>query len=147
MLRRGAGKAPRGAVRAAAADALDLPFPDRCFDGATVGFGARNLADLDRGLVELRRVLREGARLVVLEFSLPAWRPLRALYLFYFNRLLPLIGRAVSGHPTAYAYLPASVDAFPAPRALQRRLERAGFRDCGYRLLSGGIAAIHWGER
>jgi demethylmenaquinone methyltransferase/2-methoxy-6-polyprenyl-1,4-benzoquinol methylase len=147
MLRLGRGKASPGAIRTAAADALQLPFRAGCFDGATVGFGVRNLADLDAGLGELFRVLRSGARLVILEFSLPAWPPFRSLYLLYFRRVLPLLGRAVSGHPTAYSYLPASVDGFPAPASLQQRLERAGFRDCGYRLLTGGIAAIHWGTR
>jgi demethylmenaquinone methyltransferase / 2-methoxy-6-polyprenyl-1,4-benzoquinol methylase len=146
MLRRGADKARRRAA-AAAADALALPFADRTFDGATVGFGVRNLADLDAGLAELFRVLKEGRRLVILDFTTPPWAPLRALYLFYFRRLLPLLGGAISGHREAYAYLPASVETFPAPAALQRMMERAGFRDCGFDLLTGGIAAIHWGMR
>jgi len=147
MLRLGAGKARPGAMRAAAADALDLPFPDARFDGAMVAFGVRNLVDLDAGLAELARVLRPGARLVVLEFTTPAWAPFRALYHFYFHRLLPLVGRAVSGHPTAYSYLPASVSSFPAPDALLAKLEAAGLHDCAYSLLTGGIAALHWGTR
>jgi demethylmenaquinone methyltransferase/2-methoxy-6-polyprenyl-1,4-benzoquinol methylase len=147
MLKLGSAKAGRRAIRPAAADALQLPFRGGSFDGATVGFGVRNYADLNAGLAELHRVLRVGARLVVLEFTLPSWRPFRALYLYYFNRLVPLLGRAVSGHPTAYSYLPESVGTFPSPAALQRRLEGMGFRDCGYRLLTGGIAAIHWGSR
>ena len=146
MLRLGAGKA-EGRVLAAGSDALQLPFADGTFDGALVGFGVRNLADLDAGLVELRRVLREGARLVVLDFTTPAFAPMRALYLFYFRRVLPLVGRLVSGHPTAYAYLPSSVTEFPAPAALRARMEGAGFRECGWRLLTGGIAAVHWGKR
>jgi len=146
MLRLGAGKA-EGRVLRAGSDALQLPFADGTFDGAFVGFGVRNLADLDAGLSELRRVLRDGARLVVLDFTTPAFAPLRALYLFYFRRLLPLVGRLVSGHPTAYAYLPSSVKEFPAPAALRARMEGAGFRECGWRLLTGGIAAVHWGER
>jgi demethylmenaquinone methyltransferase/2-methoxy-6-polyprenyl-1,4-benzoquinol methylase len=148
MLRLGGRKARRpGVIEPVASDALGLPFRAGCFDGAMVGFGVRNLADLDAGLAELSRVLRAGARLVVLEFALPAWRPFRALYRFYFTRVLPAIGRAVSGHPTAYSYLPASVDGFPAPDALRARLEQAGLRSCGFRLLTGGIAAIHWGSR
>ena len=147
MLKLGSGKGRPGAIRPVAADSLELPFPTACFDGATVGFGVRNLADLDAGLAELARVLRPGTRLVVLEFTTPVWPPLRALYLFYFHRLLPLIGRVVSRHPTAYSYLPASVSTFPAPAALRERLGEAGFRDCGYRLLTGGIAALHWGTR
>ena len=147
MLKLGAGKGRSGAIRAAAADALELPFAGGRFDGAMVGFGVRNLADLDAGLAELARVMRPGARLVILEFTTPVWPPFRALYLFYFHRLLPLIGRAISRHPTAYSYLPASVSTFPAPDALRERLELAGFRDSAYSLLTGGIAALHWGTR
>jgi demethylmenaquinone methyltransferase/2-methoxy-6-polyprenyl-1,4-benzoquinol methylase len=146
MLRLGAGKAGRS-VRAAAADTLQLPFRDGTFDGVTVGFGVRNLEDLDAGLRELRRVLSKDARLVILDFTTPPSAPIRALYLFYFRRILPLVGRLVSGHPTAYAYLPASVEQFPTPEALAQRLRGAGFSDCGFRLLTGGIAAIHWGKR
>ena len=147
MLKLGAGKARADAVRAAAADTLELPFPDGRFDGAMVAFGIRNLTDLDAGLAELARVLRPGARLVILEFTTPVWAPFRALYLFYFRRLLPLIGRAVSRHPTAYSYLPASVSTFPAPEQLLVRLQAAGFREAGCSLLTGGIAALHWGTR
>ena len=146
MLRRGTGKA-NGRVLRAGSDALDLPFKDGTFDGATVGFGVRNLADLDAGLVELRRVLGDGARLVILDFSTPAVAPMRVLYLFYFRRVLPVVGRLVSGHPTAYDYLPSSVMGFPSPPVLEARMMRAGFRACGYQLLTGGIAAVHWGER
>ena len=146
MLKRGARKAG-GLVRRAAADALRLPFADRTFDGALVGFGVRNLSDLDAGLAELRRVLRDGARLVVLEFSTPAVAPIRALYHLYFHGVLPLVGRVISGNPTAYEYLPSSVTEFPSPPALQARMERAGFLVCGWSVLTGGIAALHWGER
>lgn len=146
MLKLGGGKAG-GRVLRAGSDALQFPFADGTFDGAFVGFGVRNLADLDAGVAELRRVLREGARLVILDFTTPTFAPLRALYLFYFRRLLPLAGRLVSGHPTAYDYLPSSVLEFPAPAALRQRMEQAGFRNCGWRLLTGGIAAVHWGER
>ena len=147
MLKLGAGKGRPDAIRSAAADALELPFRGGRFDGAMVAFGVRNLTDLDAGLAELARVLRPGARLVILEFTTPVWAPFRALYLFYFRRLLPLIGRAVSRHPTAYSYLPASVSTFPGPDLLRKRLEAAGFRDCGHSLLTGGIAALHWGAR
>jgi demethylmenaquinone methyltransferase/2-methoxy-6-polyprenyl-1,4-benzoquinol methylase len=147
MLRRGAGKGAAGAIRPAAADALALPFRDGTFDGATVGFGVRNLEDLDAGLHELHRVLKTGARLVILDFTTPPSGPVRALYFLYFRWILPLVGRAISRHPTAYAYLPASVAVFPPPRGLAARMEGAGFRDCDFRLLTGGIAAIHWGQR
>lgn len=128
-------------------DALRLPFPDASFDGATVGFGVRNLADLDRGLGELARVLRPGARLVILEFTVPPNALLRRLYMLYFTRILPVVGRLVSGHPWAYTYLPESVKEFPGPESLSERLRAAGFREASHRLLTGGIAALHVGVR
>ncbi len=147
MLHHGADKPPAGLVARLAADTLQLPFGDAGFDGAMVGFGIRNLADLDAGLRELGRVLRPGRRLVILDFATPHFAPFRAAYLFYFQRVLPAIGRLVSGHSTAYSYLPESVKEFPAPEALRARLEAAGFQGCGFDLLTGGIAAIHWGSR
>lgn len=147
MLRLGLPKPPPGTVRAAAADTLELPFRDQTFDGAMVAFGIRNVADLGQGLAELRRVLKAAARLVVLDFTTPTFAPLRAAYLFYFRRVLPLVGRLVSGHPTAYTYLPSSVAEFPPPEELRQLMQRAGLGDCGYRLLTGGIAAVHWGTR
>lgn len=145
MLVRGKGKA--GRARPVGADALALPFANARFDGAMCAFGVRNLADLDTGLAEAHRVLRPGARFVVLEFTTPRFAPLRALYLFYFRRVLPAIGRAVSKHRDAYTYLPESVLEFPDPEAFARRLRGAGFRAVGYDLLSGGICAIHHGTR
>lgn len=145
MLRRGAGKS--GKVRPAAADALRLPFDDAMFDGATVGFGVRNLMDLDQGLREAARVLRPGARFVVLEFSTPRHQPMRAMYLAYFRHVLPRVGRLVSKHRSAYDWLPASVLAFPEPPYLARRLEAAGFEAVRWRSLWGGIVAIHVGVR
>jgi len=145
MLARGRGKAER--ARPVGADALTLPFADGRFDGAMVAFGVRNLADLDAGLAEAHRVLKPGARFVVLEFATPRLAPLRALYLFYFQRVLPAIGRAVSKHRDAYSYLPESMRDFPEPAALARRLAAAGFRDVGYDLLTGGICAVHYGAR
>src|SRR6059058_4591146 len=132
MLERGKGKSPR--TRPVAADAL-------------VAFGVRNLADLDAGLRETYRVLRPGAGFVVLEFTTPRFAPLRAAYLFYFRRVLPAIGRAVSKHRDAYTYLPESVLEFPDPDALARRLGDAGFRAVRYELLSGGICALHHATR
>jgi len=145
MLAWGKGKTTR--ARPVGADALTLPFADGRFDGAMCAFGVRNLADLDAGLREAHRVLRPGARFVVLEFTTPRSAPLRALYLFYFRRVLPAIGRAVSKHRDAYTYLPESVLEFPAPDALARRLSTAGFRDVAYELLTGGICAVHHGTR
>ena len=145
MLARGRGKAPR--LAAVGADALALPFADASFDGAMVAFGVRNLADLDAGFIEVARVLRTGARLVVLEFTTPRFAPLRAAYLFYVRRILPAIGRAVSKHRDAYSYLPESVLAFPEPEALAGRLVSAGFRDVAFELLTGGICAVHHGTK
>jgi demethylmenaquinone methyltransferase/2-methoxy-6-polyprenyl-1,4-benzoquinol methylase len=143
MLRLGRSKA--GALRPVGADALGLPFPDAAFDGATVGFGVRNLADLDAGLREARRVLRPGARLVVLEFTLPPAWPVRAIYLAYFRHVLPLVGRLVSKHRDAYTYLPDSVLRFPTPDSLAERMALAGFTDVGFERLTLGIAGLHWG--
>jgi demethylmenaquinone methyltransferase/2-methoxy-6-polyprenyl-1,4-benzoquinol methylase len=143
MLRLGRGKDRD--LRPVGADTLRLPFMDGAFDGGTVGFGIRNLVDVDAGFRELRRVLKPGARLVVLDFTLPRASPLRALYLCYFRRVLPLIGRMVSKHTDAYSYLPDSVLQFPTPEALAERMHRAGFGHVEYERLTLGVAAVHWG--
>jgi demethylmenaquinone methyltransferase/2-methoxy-6-polyprenyl-1,4-benzoquinol methylase len=129
------------------ADALELPFGDRSFDGATVGFGVRNLSDLAAGFREVARVLKPGARYVVLECSQPPREPMRSLYFFYFRRMLPFIGGFVSKHDNAYTYLPESVLAFPGPDAVARTMTENGFRDVTYERLFGGIVAIHVGVR
>jgi demethylmenaquinone methyltransferase / 2-methoxy-6-polyprenyl-1,4-benzoquinol methylase len=147
MLDRGREKAAGRPIAMLGADALRLPFGDGVFDGVTVGFGVRNLASLDDGLRELFRVLRPGGRLVILEFTTPAWQPFRAGYLFYFRRVLPTIGRLVSKHGSAYSYLPASVLAFPEPDALAGRMRQAGFAATRWERATGGIVAIHVGER
>ncbi len=128
-------------------DALRLPFPQASFDGATVGFGVRNLSDLRAGFSDFARVLRPGARLVVLEFTDPPNPLLRRIFHFYFHRILPLVGGLVSGHPWAYRYLPESVKEFPGPEALAEMMRESGFRDVEWRLVTGGIAAIHVGVR
>ena len=145
MLRMGAGKAPRSVLSPVAADALQLPVGDAAFDGAIVAFGIRNVVALDRGLREVRRSLKPGARFVILEFSTPRHRVVRAGYQFYFHTVLPAIGRAVSGHKTAYTYLPQSVAHFPVEEDLAARMSAAGFRDVTWTPLSFGIAAIHVG--
>lgn len=145
MLRLGRGKSSR--LSPVTADALSLPFPDRAFDGAMVGWGVRNLMDLDAGLREAARVLKPGARLVILEMTLPPNPRLRRLYLFYFRRVLPWIGRVISKHTSAYTWLPESTQAFPGPPELARRMEQAGFSQVGYQLFMGGVTALHVGTR
>jgi demethylmenaquinone methyltransferase/2-methoxy-6-polyprenyl-1,4-benzoquinol methylase len=139
------GRRKTSGVRPVAADALRLPFPARHFDGCTVGFGVRNLTSIGAGLGEVARVLKPGRRLVILEFSMPQAWPLRPLYLFYFRHLLPLIGRTVSQHTTAYSYLPNSVEQFPEGDAFKECLGDSGFEDVRQQKLSGGIASLYWG--
>ena len=146
MLVQGATKIQREAIDAVCGDSLRLPFPDDTFEGATVGFGVRNLSDLSAGLTDLRRVLKPGRRLVVLEFTVPPNPLMRTGYLFYFRRILPIVGRIVSGHPWAYTYLPESVKDFPGPRELGTLFKAVGFTGVGWTLLTGGIAALHWGS-
>jgi demethylmenaquinone methyltransferase/2-methoxy-6-polyprenyl-1,4-benzoquinol methylase len=131
---------------ALAADALALPFPDRHFDGATVSFGLRNVADLDAGLREIARVLRPGGKLVVLDATVPRWPPLRRLYLFYFLRLLPWIGRLISPQGSAYSYLASSVVGFPQRQDFLDRMAAAGFASLAWEDLSGGTVCIHQGR-
>jgi demethylmenaquinone methyltransferase/2-methoxy-6-polyprenyl-1,4-benzoquinol methylase len=131
-------------VRFEWADALDLPYPDGSFDAATVGFGARNLADLDQGLRELARVVRPGGRLVILEITQPRRPPLSAFYSLWFDRIVPLLG-TVAGDRSAYTYLPESVKRFPSPQGLAERMAAAGFPRVRYLVLAGGIITIHAG--
>jgi demethylmenaquinone methyltransferase / 2-methoxy-6-polyprenyl-1,4-benzoquinol methylase len=145
MLRLGRAKAAR--VAPVAADALDLPFPDASFDGAMVGWGVRNLVDLDAGLAEAARVLRPGGRLVVLEMALPPQPMLRRLYAVYLRRVMPWIGRRISKHTTAYTWLPESTFVFPEPPEFARRLEAQGFQDVSWTLFLGGVCALHVGTR
>ena len=137
----------RPGVLPVGADALILPFASERFDGITVGWGMRNLVDLDAGLREIARVLRPGARLAILEMSQPGWKPFGAIVNFYFDHLLPRIGRAISKHRTAYSWLPESTRVFPAPAELADRMRAAGFEDVRYELLMGGSCAMHVGER
>jgi demethylmenaquinone methyltransferase/2-methoxy-6-polyprenyl-1,4-benzoquinol methylase len=141
MLERARGKS--GEIEWVQGDALALPFEDEAFDAATVGFGARNLDDLERGLAELRRVLRPGGRLGILEITQPRG-VLAPFYRLWFDRLVPLLGRVLPGG-SAYTYLPASVRRFPGPEELVEQFRSAGFEDVRFRLFAGGIVALHTG--
>ncbi len=129
------------------APAEALPFPDQSFDAATVAFGLRNVPDRLRGLREMHRVLRPGGRAVILEFTTPPSPLFCRLYLWYFHRVLPWIGGLISGHPSAYSYLPASVSDFPSPLGLSAWMREAGYSDVSYCLLTAGIVAIHVGRK
>ncbi len=124
-------------------DALSLPFEDGSFDAATVGFGVRNLDDLARGLAELRRVLRPGGRVAILEITRPRG-VLAPFYRLWFDGLVPLLGKALPGG-SAYTYLPASVRRFPGPEELAELLRAAGFGDVRWKTFAGGIVALHIG--
>jgi demethylmenaquinone methyltransferase/2-methoxy-6-polyprenyl-1,4-benzoquinol methylase len=147
MLQRGIGKADASRLAPVAADALSLPMRDASIAGAIVAFGARNLADLDEGFQEVHRVLSPGARFVILEFSTPPSALVRAAYRAYSHRVLPTIGRLMSGHPTAYRYLPESVDSFPEAQGLADRMSASGFLNVRWRHLTFGVVAVHVGER
>lgn len=133
-------------VRFEWADALQLPYEADRFDAVTVGFGARNLADLDLGLGEMARVLRPGGRLVILEITQPSRPPLSTFYSLWFDRIVPVIG-GLSADPAAYTYLPESVRSFPDPRGLAAKLNSAGLERIRYTVLAGGIITIHSGVR
>ena len=127
-------------------NALDLPYEDARFDAATVGFGARNFSDLDRGLAEMARVVRPGGRVVVLEITTPQRPPLSTFFQVWFDRIVPLMGR-LTGESVAYSYLPSSVRRFPAPEGLAAAMARAGLSDIRWILTAGGIIAIHVGTK
>lgn len=125
------------------ADAESLPLADGTVDGALIAFGIRNVVDRPRALRELARVLRPGARLVILEFGLPPNRLVHSLYIFYFRRILPLIGGVLSGNRGAYEYLPASVERFPEPELFCSLEREAGFRHAVWERLTSGIVTLY----
>jgi demethylmenaquinone methyltransferase / 2-methoxy-6-polyprenyl-1,4-benzoquinol methylase len=142
MLARAREKAP--GLRWEHGNALALPYEDRSFDAATVGFGARNFSDLERGLREMARVVRPGGRVVVLEITTPTKPPLSTFFSLWFDRIVPVLGK-LAAEPEAYTYLPSSVKRFPGPEALGGLLHAAGLRDVRWILTAGGIIALHAG--
>ena len=151
MLTRGRAKLARsgeaGRVILQRGDAEKLPFSDAQFDAALVAFGVRNFENLQAGLIEIRRVLRPGGSLVVLEFSHPHAFPVKQLYTFYSHVILPVVGRFISKHPAAYEYLPESVDAFPSGDDFVVRMREAGYGEIRWKPLTFGIASLYRGRR
>ncbi len=137
------GKRARPRLPFVAGDGTRLPFADESFDAVTISFGLRNIVDPDAGLREMLRVTRPGGRLVVSEFSSPTWAPFRTVYIEYLMKALPAVARAVSSNPDAYVYLAESIRAWPDQPGLAARIGSAGWRDCRWRNLSGGIVALH----
>ena len=131
----------------AEADALNLPFRGGTFDAMSIAFGLRNLESLAHGLSEMHRVLKPGGKLVVLEFSKPTNALFNSLFQFYFFKVLPRIGALISRNAYAYSYLPDSVNQFPDQKQLSDIMMNSGFENVNYLNLSGGIAAIHYGEK
>ena len=146
MLRAGAHKVP-STVAPVVADALQLPLRDESAEGAIVAFGIRNVANLDGAMAEAFRVLKPGARFVILEFSTPPSALIRMGYHAYFHHVLPAIGGAISGHGSAYRYLPSSVAEFPGAPELAARLDEVGFANVTWEPLTFGVAALHVGQR
>lgn len=146
MLVRGVEKARRKNLQESVffseGDALELPFKTNEFDAVSIAFGLRNLEDYIAGLREMRRVLRPGGFIAILEFSIPSYPVIRPLYLFYFTRILPRIGALVSGRDGPYSYLPESVQEFPQPAELGELLRNDGFGDVQHTTLTGGIATL-----
>jgi demethylmenaquinone methyltransferase/2-methoxy-6-polyprenyl-1,4-benzoquinol methylase len=142
MLRAGLTKLEGHPIAPACADALRSPFAAATFDGAMAAFGIRNLADIEVGLREILRILRPGARLVILDFAMPTRQPLKSLYRIYFTRMLPSVGRLISKHSFAYRYLPESVMRFAEPASLGELMSRVGFKEVEWQTLTGGIACV-----
>ncbi|GAA1632371.1 demethylmenaquinone methyltransferase [Georgenia ruanii] len=137
------GKRRRPDLPFVAGDATALPFADASFDAVTISFGLRNVVDTGRALREMLRVTRPGGRLVICEFSRPTWAPFRAVYETYLRQVLPRMASLVSSNTDAYGYLTDSILSWPDQQGLARTLQRAGWRQVGYRNLSGGIVALH----
>jgi demethylmenaquinone methyltransferase / 2-methoxy-6-polyprenyl-1,4-benzoquinol methylase len=147
MMRAGQSKSGAEKIRWNSADALRLPYPDNVFDAVTSGFGVRNFIDRERAFREQRRAIKPGGRVICLEISRPPKNLLRPFFLFFFNRIVPLMGGLISGQRDAYTYLPQSVNEFLTPDELKAIMERAGLRDVKYRRLMMSTVAIHVGTK
>jgi demethylmenaquinone methyltransferase / 2-methoxy-6-polyprenyl-1,4-benzoquinol methylase len=137
------GRRRRAHLPFVAGDAMRLPFADRVFDAVTISFGLRNVHDPTTALGEMLRVTRPGGRLVVCEFSHPAWSPFRTVYLEYLMRAIPAIARRVASNPEAYVYLAESIPEWPDQRGLAGAIVTAGWSDVSWRNLTGGVVALH----
>lgn len=136
-----------GRIELLKGNAENIMYPDCSFDAVMSAFGVRNFENMHEGLREMLRVLRPGGMIMILEFSKPSWFPLKQIYGFYFRRLLPVIGRSVSGDPSAYSYLPDSVMSFPDNEEFLKLMTDVGFSHAGLKRLTGGIASIYFGFR
>lgn len=149
MLRMGKEKLKKkgldGIIKLQAGDSENLQFAGETFDAVTVAFGVRNFENLEKGLKEMARVLRPGGKAIILEFSKPSGSFFRGLFNFYFFNILPVLGKIVSRHSSAYTYLPESVDAFPSGKEFTDVMQNCGFHSVNARPLSGGIATIYTG--
>ena len=128
-------------------DSEDIPYEDNYFDGLTVGFGVRNFENLEKGLGEMLRVVRPGGKLIILEFSKPKKFPIKQLFAFYSNNIIPILGKTISKDSNAYTYLPESVAAFPEGKNFENILAKVGYKDISSTLVSGGIATIYAGTK
>jgi demethylmenaquinone methyltransferase/2-methoxy-6-polyprenyl-1,4-benzoquinol methylase len=146
MLQRAATKSAGTGLRWIEADALDLPFPSEQFDLVTTAFGFRNLADYDAGLREVVRVLRPDGECGILDFAEPRGL-VGSVYRIYFKQVLPRVGTLISGVRGPYAYLPSSVERFPEPSEMLKRMRAAGFREVSWRPYTFGIAGLYWGKK
>jgi demethylmenaquinone methyltransferase/2-methoxy-6-polyprenyl-1,4-benzoquinol methylase len=140
-------KGLQGSITFTEGDAEALPFPDEVFDAVTVAFGVRNFEDLEKGLFEMKRVMKPGGVMMILEFSHPGSFPSKQLYRLYSKYMIPLIGRLVSRNTQAYSYLPESVSAFPSGTDFMAILEKTGMKKVSQRVLTFGIATIYFGEK
>ena len=147
MLVHGQGKVAGRGVQLVHGDAEHVPVTSSSFDAVCVGFGIRNVENIEAAFAEAHRALKSGGRFVILEFTTPPHPVMRSLYHSYFRQVLPRIGKMISGHPDAYTYLPNSVAQFPRPDVLASMLEHAGFIDVNYKHLTAGIVCLHSASR